>query len=173
VREGGYHLAFDRDSVLVDLLVECFAESDQVAGSIVRCQVFGIAPMNPEPHAVEKMKADTIDQPAAVGLIFGAEEDGGCKDAMKALNDPAIVTAVLGEAEEVEHLGGAVEADVSGFLLNSERRHPDRDQSVLTEGQTEFRVTGDIEKESAVAAGMNELSTGRAAKRNAAEGLAL
>jgi hypothetical protein len=55
------------------------------------------------------------------------------------------------------------------FLLNSERRYPDGNEAVLAEGQAKFGVTGDIEKESAVAAGMSELGTGRAAKRNAAQ----
>jgi hypothetical protein len=57
--------------------------------------------------------------------MFSSEEDGVGNDATKALDDPAVRTTVLGEPEKIKHLCGTLEADVSVFLLNSERSHPD------------------------------------------------
>ena len=77
--------------------------------------------------------------------------------------------AVLGEAEEVEHLSDALETNDPALLLNGERRDPDGNETVLAEGQAEFGVSGDVEEESAVASRMNQLGPGRPAERNAAE----
>jgi len=125
--------------------------------------------VEPEPHPIKKMKAGSIHQRAAVGLVFGRKEDGGGENTMEALHDSAIMAAVLGEVEEVEHLGGAFETNDPALLLNGKRRDPDGNETVLAEGQAEFGVAGDVEKESAVASRMNQLGRGRPAERNAAE----
>jgi hypothetical protein len=105
----------------------------------------------------------------AVGLVFGSKEDRGSKDAMEALDYAAIMTAVLGEAEKVEHLGGALETYDPAFLLHSQRCYPDGYEAVLAKGEAEFGMAGDIEKEPPVAPRVNKPQPGRPAERNAAE----
>ena len=169
MRECGDHLAFDRDSVLVDFPVECLAESDEVFVAVVACGLFGLVVVEPKPHPIEEVKAGSINQAAAVGLVFGPKEDGGGKDTMEALHDAAIMAAVLGKAEEVEHLSGALETNDAALLLNGEGRDPDGNETVLAEGQAEFGMSGDVEKELAVASRMNQLGARRPAERNTAE----
>jgi hypothetical protein len=169
VRQCRDHLAFDRDSVLVDLLVECLAEADDVFIGLVTWGLLGLVFVEPKPHPVKKMKTRSIDEMAAIRLVFGPEEDRGGEDAMEALHNSAVMAAILGEPEEVQHLSSAFEMDDPAFLLNGERRYPDGNEAVLAEGQAEFRVASDIEKESAVAARVNELRAGWPPKRNPAE----
>jgi hypothetical protein len=51
-------------------------------------------------------------------LLFSAEENGGAKDALKALNDPPVVVSVLGELEIVEELRRTRKTDRTAFLTN-------------------------------------------------------
>jgi len=169
VRERGDHLAFDRDSVLVDLLVECLAEADDVFVALVTWRLFGPVFVEPKPHPIKKMKTRSIYETAAIWLVFGPEEDRRGEDAMEALHNSAVMAAVLGEPEEVQHLSSAFEMDNPAFLLNGERRYPDGNEAVLAEGQAVFRVASDIEKQPAVPAGVNQLRSGRSAKRNPTE----
>ena len=80
----------------------------------------------PKSEVIEEMETPPIDKTVSPWLIFGSEENGRGKDALKALHDPAVMTAILGQAKEVEHLGGALEMDDSTFLLHSESRYPYR-----------------------------------------------
>jgi hypothetical protein len=54
----------------------------------------------------------------------GAEE--GCKDALETLYGAVVMTAVLGQPEEVQHLGGALKvndpASLLGFLADRQLR---------------------------------------------------
>ena len=168
MRQGSNHLTLDRDSVVVDLLVECLAETDEVFVADIAYGWFGLVVVEPKPHPIKKMKAGSINQRAVVGLVFGPKEDGGGEDTMEALHDAAIMAAVLGEAEEVEHLSGALETNDPALLLNGERRDPDGNETVLAEGQAELGVSGDVE-ESAVASRMNQPGRGWPTERNAAE----
>lgn len=102
-------------------------------------------------------------------MVLSPEEDRGSKDAMEALHNSAVMAAVLGEPEEVQHVSGTLEVHVPAFLLDGERRYPDGNEAILAEGQAEFRMAGDIEKESPVAPRVNQLRSGRSAERDAAE----
>lgn len=68
------------------------------------------------------------DNEGRLGLFFGSEEDRGAEKSLEALDEPAVVRAVLGEVEEVEHLGGRIEMDLAGLLPQCERSDPDRDE---------------------------------------------
>src|SRR5215831_14572460 len=50
--------------------------------------------------------------------------------------DSAVVEAIRLEAEESEHLRDALKADDPAFLFQGERCNPNRDEPILTEGQT-------------------------------------
>jgi hypothetical protein len=84
----------------------------------------------PAKSFIEEVKAGSIYQTATAGLVFSSEEDGGGKDTLEALHDSAIMAAVLGEAEEVEHLGGALETNDPALLLNGKRGYPDGNEAV-------------------------------------------
>jgi hypothetical protein len=81
------------------------------------------------------MKMCPVDQAAALMLVLRAEEDGGRKDALKAWHHASVVAAILGEAEKLEHLAGALEMNCTTVLTQGERRHPNRDKALLAEGR--------------------------------------
>lgn len=59
--------------------------------------------------------------------------------------------------------------NLARFLPDGERGHPDRDEAVLAEWQAEFGMADDLKEESAVAASMRSLASGRTAQRYTAE----
>jgi len=67
-------------------------------------------------------------------LLFSPKENGGAKDALKALNDPLVVVSVLGEFEVVEQCGGTGKTDESALLQNGKGRNPNGDEAVLAKG---------------------------------------
>ena len=98
-------------------------------------------------------------------LIFGSEENGCAEKSLEAFHEAAVMWAVFGKMEEVEHLGGRIEMELAGFLPQGERGHPDGDEPVLAEGQPVVGMGDDVEREFAVATAMNELRGGRPPKR--------
>lgn len=118
MRKSRDDLALDRDSMGVDLLVKWLAEGDGVFCGIVPERGL-IVIVEPKSNPVEEVKACPVGDAVSTGLIVGAKEDGRCKDALEALHDPAIMAAIFGKTEEVQHLSGAVEADVPALLLHS------------------------------------------------------
>ena len=94
----------------------------------------------------------------SIGLVFGTKEDRRCKDALECLDNPPVVTAVLGQVKEVEHLSGAVETNGTALLLYGERRYPNRNEAVLAEGKTKLGMARDLEEELPVVPGMDELA---------------
>lgn len=171
VGECGNHLAFRWNLVLVNLLVECLAEADDVFGTFFTHRSFGfrLVLVEPKPHLIKEVKPSSVNDRTAAGVIFGAEKDRGAEDAVEALDDSAVVAPVLGEAKEVEYLSSTLKTNDPAPLLNGERCYPDGNEPVLAEGQAELRVAGDVEKESSVAPRVNELRTGRSAQWNPAE----
>jgi len=99
-------------------------------------------------------------------LIVCTEEDGRCKDTLECLDDSPIVTAVLRQVEEVEHLRGALEINGPTLLLDGERGYPYGDEPILAEGETESWMTGDFQEEISIASGVDESIHWRAAKRD-------
>lgn len=101
----------------IDLVVKRLAENDRVL-----CGVSGerglVMIVEPELNPIEEVKADPVGDAGSTRLIVGTEEDGGGKDSLKSLNDPPIVAAVLGQAEEVKDLSSALEADDTALLLD-------------------------------------------------------
>jgi hypothetical protein len=123
----------------------------------------------PELHAIEELEARQIDDRRTLWLSFCAEEDGGREDPLKTLNHATIVRAILGEPEEIEELGGALEVNDSTLRLDGECRDPNRDQAVLAVGEAVSRVGRDFEEEAPVVASVGQLFLRRAAKRDPAE----
>jgi hypothetical protein len=50
-------------------------------------------------------------------------------------------------------------------LTNRKRRHPNRNEAVLAEGQSELRMTEDLKEELSIASRVRQLVRGRAAER--------
>ena len=82
--------------------------------------------VKPEADAIEEMETHLIDQAMSLRLILGSEKHRSSKNALKSFDNATVMTAILGQAKEVEHLGGALEMDDSTFLLHSESRYPYR-----------------------------------------------
>jgi hypothetical protein len=104
MRESGNQLAFDRDSVLVNLSVEGLAEND---GVLIGCCGSGgqlSIVVEPELEAVEEVEAGPVRQTISTLLVLGAKEDGCGKNTLETLHNAAIVATVFGEMEEIEHL---------------------------------------------------------------------
>jgi hypothetical protein len=168
MRESGDDLALSRDAVGVDLLVKRLAEGDRVFCAIVGRGGLMVI-VEPKSNPIEEVKTCPVSNVVSTRLIVGAKEDGGCEDPLEALNDAAIMTSVLSKTEEVQHLTGGVEADDPARLLHSECRYPDGNEPILTKGQTESGMPGNLKEELAVAASVGELIFAWWAKRKAAE----
>ena len=90
VRQGGNDLAFHGDAVCVDFLVKGFAENDAVFQLPVGGTFQWVLTVEPELHAIEKMKALPVNDAIFFGLIFGTEENRGGEDALEALRKAAV-----------------------------------------------------------------------------------
>ena len=101
--------------MLVGFCVEGFAERDGVrvvvGGNRKGFAVFGESEMN----LIKEVKARPVNHWAAPRLVIGPEKDGGRKDALEALHHAPVIPAILGEAEEREHLGSALGMDGAVF----------------------------------------------------------
>jgi hypothetical protein len=138
--------------VLIDFLVEGFAQSDGVLKAFGgKLLLFVIA--EPEAYPIKEMKPHVINESVLIRLTFGPEENRCNEDALEALHDSPVMTAVFGEPEEVEHLGSTLKPDGPALLLHSERRDPNRDETILTKGQAEAMESGYIKKEFPVVPG--------------------
>jgi hypothetical protein len=73
---------------------------------------------------------------------------------------------VLGQAEEVDHLGSRIKTNRPGFLPDCERGDPNRNESVLAERQAELGMADDLEEETAVPAGMGSSVSRWSAERD-------
>ena len=73
--------------------------------------------------------------------------------------------SVFGQAEEVEHLSGGIEPNLTGLLTEGERGNPDGDEPDLTKRETNLRVNCDLQEKFAVPARVTQLIG-----RGAAEG---
>ena len=160
-------MTLHRYAMLVDLIVERFAESDGVAGAILGSGSRSVLRGKPEVNAIKKMKTRGINQRIGIGVILGAEEDGRCEDSLKALNNSPIMATVGSEAEEIEHLKGSFKVDGAAFLLDGESGYPNGDQAILAEGQAKLGVRRDLQKELSVPSRMGQLTRLGAAARQA------
>jgi len=105
----------------------------------------------------------------AFWLIVASEKDGGRENALESLHDPVVALTVLEEAEKVEHLGGAVKSYNPAALTNGEGRHPNWNEAVLTEGQSELGMTEDLKEELSIASRVKQLVSRGPAERETAE----
>src|SRR5215831_17826768 len=97
--------------------MRCSSSSRPVKGFTQRDQVIEVfgerrllllgGSVEPELHAIEELKAREVDDRRRLWLSFRTEEDGGREDSLKTFNHAAIMTAILGEPEELEELGGS------------------------------------------------------------------
>jgi len=107
------------------------------------------------------MKPDEVDYGRRLRLLIRAEDDGGGEDALESRNHAAIMRTVFGQVKEVEDLGGRSEPNYAGLLFHRKGSDPDRDQSVLPEGQAIARMGGNLQGEPAVSSRVNKLVGGR------------
>jgi hypothetical protein len=157
VRQRRHHLALDRDAVLVDFSVKGLAEGNHVVEVRRRFKRRFAVRLEPEVEAIKKVESTPIDYTVPLRVIFGAEEDGGAEEALKALHHPAVMIAIGWELEEGQHLGGALKLHDAAFLLQGESGDPNGDEPVLAERQSEVRVAGDLKEEATVASSVNPL----------------
>ena len=164
VRECCNDLPLNGNPVRVDFTIECLAYGDGVLMPAGRGKsAFGR--VEPEVHAIEEMEAGPINDWSRVRLFFGSEENRGAEEPLEAFAEAAVVRAVFGKMEEVEHLGGRIEMELAGFLPQGESGHPDGEKAVLAEREPEVGMGDDMEKKSAIVPAMHELCGGWATKR--------
>ena len=121
-------------SMLIDFIVEGFAEGDIISTAILGPGTFGAVRSKPKVDAIKKMKTRGIDHRIRIGVILGAEEDRGCENSLESLNHPSIMAPIGSETKEIEHLEGSIKADGTALLLDRQGGYPDGDQAVLAEG---------------------------------------
>jgi hypothetical protein len=134
--QGRNNLTLDRDSMLVDLVVEGFTECNHVPLILNFDTAVVCIRAEPKFYGIEEVEASPIDEGAAVGLIFRPEEDCGSEDTFESLFDSPVVEAIGLKVKKGEHLGGTLESDDSALLFQGKRRNPYGDEPVLAEGQT-------------------------------------
>jgi hypothetical protein len=166
--EGGDNLPLNRNSVRIDFTIKRLAHCNGVVMPAGRRKV-PFRRVEPELQAIEEMEAGPIEERSGLGVIFGSEEDGGAEEPFEAFHEAAVVGAVRGKMEKVEHFGGRIEMKLTGFLPQGECGHPDGDEAVLAEAQSEVGMGNDVQKEFAVAPTMDEFCGGRATKREPAQ----
>jgi hypothetical protein len=136
--ECGDGMTLHRYAMLVDFVVEGFAEGEGVSGAILGSGSLTVVRSKPKMEAIKKMKTRRINQRISVGVILGAEEDGRREDSLKSLNNSPIMATIGSEAEEIEHLKGSFKVDGAAFLLDGESGYPNGDQAILAEGDGRF-----------------------------------
>jgi hypothetical protein len=166
VRQGGNDFTFHGDSVLIDFLVGGLAQSDGVLKAL-GCKLVLFMFSEPEPHPIKEMKPHVINESVLLRLVIGPKENRSGKDALETLHDSTVTTAVIGQSEKVQQLSCAGEVHNASLLLHGKGGNPDRDEVILTKGQAESGMAGDIKKEFPVAPGVGELVFGWAAKWDA------
>ena len=160
VGERNHDLPFHWNAVLVDLLVEGFAQRDGIRTISGRSRSGFVVFGEPEMNFIEKVKTRPVYQTVAARLILCSEKDGGSKDALEALHHAPVIAAILGEPEELQYLGSAPETDGAVLLPEGERGYPNRNEAVLTERQTEVGMSENMKEEIPVAALVKELMLG-------------
>jgi hypothetical protein len=88
-----------------------------------------------------------VDDGGATTYRIRAEENGCPKYSLKRCDQPAIFPSKLRHSKRVEHLGSRFETDCLDLLANSQGREKDGNETVLSERQAEFRMTGDLKPE--------------------------
>lgn len=151
--EGRDDLALHWNPVVIDFAVERLTYSDGVVMPVGR-GIFAFGPVEPELNAIEEMEPSPVNDWSGLSLVIGSEENCGAEEPLEAVDEAAVVRAVFGKMEEVEHLGGGIEMKFAGFLPQRERRYPDGDETVLAEREPKIRMSDDVEKESAIAPAM-------------------
>jgi hypothetical protein len=162
-------MTLDGYPILIDFVVEGFAQCDGVSGAIVGLGSLAVVGSKPKVEAIKKMKTRGIHQRISIGTILGAEEDGRCEDSLKSLNNSPIMTTIGSEAEEIEHLKGSLKVDGAAFLLHGESGYPNGDHAILAKGQAKLGVRRNLEKELSVSSRMGQLTGLWAAERQATE----
>ena len=84
------------------------------------------------------METRGINEPGPAGCFLRSEEDRGREDTLKPRDQALVVRPILGQAKEIEHLGGRTEMDCPVFLLKGEGRDPDGNEAVLAKGDGRF-----------------------------------
>ena len=159
-----HNFALDRNSMGVDLVVKGLTERNLVP-LVLDCDsaIVSLA-AEPEFYMIEEVEACPVDELVAGRLIFGPEEDGGCKDTFESVFNSSVVEAIGLKAEEGEHLSGALKADDSVLLFEGERCDPNGDEPVLPEGQTIVGVTKYVKEKLAAVPRMCQLIFRRSAQ---------
>lgn len=134
--------------------MESLAQSNGIF-RFVAVRALGTVAFVPDAHPIEKVKARGIHDHCLLALLFGAEEDGGAKDALESLNDSVVMVSILRKIKVVEHLRRAPKADDAAFLENGQGRDPDGDEAILAKRQSIPRMPDDIKSTFAVASGVS------------------
>jgi hypothetical protein len=169
VGQAGYNLPLHWNRVLMDLLIEAVAECNYVIGLLRSWGVLRLRLVEPEFHAIKKMKPGDVEALDGGPIFIGAEEDAGRKDAFETLDEAAVMNSILWELQELKQLRGSLKVNGTALLLDGQRRDPNRNQSILAKGQTKTWMGDDFQKEFAVLTTMNQLTGRGAAQGEAAE----
>jgi hypothetical protein len=82
----------------------------------------------------------------------GAEEDRGSEHALEGGHPAPVFLTSGAHAEAFKHFSCSAEANRLTLLLDRESRQKNGHESILSKGNTELGMTGDLKNETAVAA---------------------
>jgi hypothetical protein len=88
--------------MLVDFVVETLTKGDGVFGTARRRGVLEVQAVEPEFHAIKKMKPRLVENRAGRTLSIRAKENARRKNALESLNDTPVANAILRQLKEVK-----------------------------------------------------------------------
>ena len=115
------------------------------------------------------MEAPAVPDLLPRGSRVSPEVDRTCEDAFEAVDQTPVMRAVARQVELLKYLGSGLEENRPTFLPNSQRGNPDRNQPVLSKGQSVVRVGDDVQLEPAVPTAMLKCSGRRPSDGETAE----
>ena len=81
----------------------------------------------------------------------GAEKHSGSEDSLEGSDESSVLLPALMHAEHLQHLGRRLEANSLALLTDGQCGKEDRNDTVLAERHAEFRMSGHLQDELAIA----------------------
>jgi hypothetical protein len=152
------------DWVRDDLPVELVAQRDRVLELIAKSPLLRL-PVVPDLRLAQEVEARALDDLRFRSKRVNSEEDCSPEYPLERCNQAPIFFSSLAHSERFEHLCGRLEPDCLALLTNGKSSKEDRHDPILTEGDAELGVAGDLERKLPVAALVEQFAGWRSPDR--------
>jgi len=115
------------------------------------------------------MKSRPVEHQLPVRFVVSSKKHCCAKDALKTFHKTAISLTVFKETEEIENLGCGPEAHDPAALPNGKGGYPDRNEAVLTIGESKLGMAKHLKEEFSISSGVKQLISGKSAEGKSAK----